>query len=389
MTARHDRPLAWGLCAILLAAAVCSAAAQDTQTPAGLYIKARFLVDDGRCSDAVPLFDRAIALDPTFARAFTSRGYCKLRTTPPDTAGALADFSRAIELAPDLIDAWVLRGEIRFRQASYAGALEDFERAAALDTSYPRVFYNRGLARLQIGDLAGALSDLDRHVSANPDDVWAYLGRAGIRRAQGDAAAEIADLEHAVRVDPACARAYQERGDWMVKQRRLQEARADFNRAVALEPANPVHQRRLIDVEQRLAAPPQAAPQAPAPVPPAAAPPSRQTPTPPPAAPPAPAPTPDAGATARKGPVTEADRAALAQALLSTFSRRVVFLDRKDDDDEAVYRVIFEDLSGEYLEMELRWVEAEADFDVADVTAVSHGTDAGALDAVLQGYRRK
>jgi tetratricopeptide (TPR) repeat protein len=355
--------------ACLIVLRVYSYAGHSGQSVVSLYNQARFLADENRYEEAIKLLDQAIGLDPTFSRAFTSRGYCKTQKTPPDYAGALADFSKAVELAPDSAEAYVLRGEILFRQKSFKAALADFEKGAGLDSSYPRVFYDRGLARVQVGDLAGALSDLNKQVELDSADVWAYIGRADIRRAMGDVPGELADLNKAVQVDPKCAQAYKDRGALQTKLARLAEAKKDFEQAAALEPNNPAHQKDLADIERKLVAGPSAGTGGGA---------SGGT-----------GGATDAGTGPGTGPAAASDQTAIAQDLLSTFSRRLVYLDRKDEADPSLYRAIFEDYSGEFLEVELIWDKAAKSFDVSGMSAISHGKDAQALQGIIQGLRIK
>jgi len=338
---------------------------QSGQSAASLYNKARFLADENRYEEAIKLLDQAIGLDPKFARAFVSRAYCKTQKSPPDTPGALADLTRAIELAPDSAEAYILRGEIYFRQRSMKAALSDFERGAELDPSYPRVFYDRGLARLQVGDLAGALTDLNKQVELDSQDVWAYIGRADVRRAMGDVPGELADLNKAVQVYPKSAQAYKDRGALQARLGRLPEAKKDFEQAAALEPNNPAHKKSLEDIERRLAVGPGPGPGG------------------------GTGPVTNAGTSPETGPTGETALAALAQDLLSTFSRRLVYLDRKDDADPVLYRAIFEDYTGEFLEVELLWDKDARSFDISSMTAISHGKNAQALEQAIQDYRKK
>ena len=327
------------------------------------------MADEGRYDEAIKIFDRAIALDPNFARAFVSRAYCKTQKSPADTPGALADLTKAIELAPDSAEAYILRGEIYFRQRSAKAALSDFEKGAELDPSYPRVFYDRGLARLQAGDLAGALTDLNKQVELDSTDVWAYIGRADVRRAMGDVPGELTDLNKAVQADPKCAQAFKDRGALQAKLGRLPEAKKDFEQAAVLEPDNPAHKKNLADIDRKLGAGSNAGSNIS---------PGGGT-----------GPVTNAGTSPETGPTGDAALAALAQDLLSTFSRRLVFLDHKDDADPTLYRAIFEDYTGEFLEVELFWDKDAKSFDISGMTAISHGKNAQALDQVIQDYRKK
>lgn len=349
------------------------------QSATSLYIEGRFRADEGKYDEAIKIMDRVIALDAAFARAYVTRGYCKLHKSSSDLPGALADFTKAIELDPESAEARILRGEVLFSQRSYKAALADFERGVALDASYPRALYDRGMARLQTGDLGGAIADLDRHLAAEPDDTWGYIGRADVRRAMNDTLRELADLNKAVQVDPENARARADRGALLAKQGKLAEAKKDLEQAVALDPSTSAYKNRLADVNQKIAA--------------------GGTGT-------------GGGGTGTGGggtggtgggaggvirPVPDegptlppnATPQEIAQDLLSTFSKRLIYLELKDASDPVLYRVIFQAFDGEHLEVELIWEAASRSFDVSGMTAISHGKDAAGVQRAIQEYRKR
>ena len=59
---------------------------------------------------ALEAYNRAIELDPEYARAYNNRGTVYSRMYPPDHARALKDYTRAIELDPDFPDVYNNRG---------------------------------------------------------------------------------------------------------------------------------------------------------------------------------------------------------------------------------------------------------------------------------------
>ena len=63
-----------------------------------------------------------------------------------DYAGAIADFDRAIALAPDGADAYHNRGVTKAEQGDYAGAIADYDRVIALDPDNVAVYDDRAVA---------------------------------------------------------------------------------------------------------------------------------------------------------------------------------------------------------------------------------------------------
>ena len=112
-----------------------------------LYLRGRQLLNKEKEAEnraAVEVFREAIRLDPNFADAHAGLAdvltqLLRQRVIPSElSADALAASQRAVELAPDLADAYVARGNALLMHGEADEAQRAFERATALD---PRNFY--------------------------------------------------------------------------------------------------------------------------------------------------------------------------------------------------------------------------------------------------------
>jgi len=109
-----------------------------------LYGKALILTDQGKYKDAIGILNQVIAADATHHPAINLRAKCEIQEG--EYEGSIADFTKAIELAPDLPTYYVNRAEIYIIGGEYDKALKDlnfakdkFENAeayAALGTLY-------------------------------------------------------------------------------------------------------------------------------------------------------------------------------------------------------------------------------------------------------------
>ncbi|HZU97061.1 MAG TPA: tetratricopeptide repeat protein, partial [Planctomycetota bacterium] len=153
-----------------------------------------------------------------------------------------------IELDPRLLDAWILRARARSRRGDNAGALADATQAVTLAPNDARAFVARGRARLLAGSVADALSDLDRAVELDASDPDALAARGEALVAKRDFVHALDDfrkaLEHDERNTTAwlgCARVHELEGD-------PQDAAREAGRAV--ESARDVREKREATVQR-------------------------------------------------------------------------------------------------------------------------------------------
>lgn len=91
------------------------------------------------------------------------------------------------------------RGAALAARREFAAAIADFTRACELAPQEPDYFYERGMAHVGNRQPEAALSDLDRTLKLKPDHIPALLARAEYRVAAGDTPHAIEDLDAADR----------------------------------------------------------------------------------------------------------------------------------------------------------------------------------------------
>ena len=93
---------------------------------------------------------------------------------------AARDFEQAIQLAPDLGEAFVNRGVLRMADGDYAGALAQIDKGIALGVDEPaKAWYNRALAQEGLGDAKAAWLDYRKAQSLDPE--WDAPARQLVR----------------------------------------------------------------------------------------------------------------------------------------------------------------------------------------------------------------
>jgi tetratricopeptide (TPR) repeat protein len=143
-----------------LASAVCVAAVDDRSVCGSVPPKSATVSACSRliASPATSPHDRALAYSFR-ANAARANG---------DTASAVADYSQALTLLPDLLPALIGRG-IAYRDSNDpAHATADFDRALALHPKDATALYQRGLAKRKSGDTSGGDADIAAAKAINP-----------------------------------------------------------------------------------------------------------------------------------------------------------------------------------------------------------------------------
>lgn len=157
-------------------------------------------------------YERAIALDPGFARAY---------------AGL------AIVYARDATDGWDPNPEMALSRAS-----ELAEKAQRLDPSLHQVYFVEGLIALFRRNYAAAILGTEHAISVKPSYADAYALRAWIQHLDGRIAEGLASMEKAVRLNPRIPSVYRLlRGALHYAHADLEKAIADLESAVEISPS--------------------------------------------------------------------------------------------------------------------------------------------------------
>ncbi len=124
---------------------------------------------------------------------YFKRGESKL--AKGDMDGAIADYTKAINLNPRYEDAYGARGRADFLKGEMEGAIADCSKVIELNPEYSDAYLLRGLARKAKGELDGAIADYSKAIELKPDFADAYNDRGDAKQGKGDI--EGANADHA------------------------------------------------------------------------------------------------------------------------------------------------------------------------------------------------
>lgn len=161
---------------------------------------------------AIDAMTKAVTLDPNYAAAYAGLAYAEGSLADLSSTGdngaqyfqrALDHGHKAIELAPNLADGYIVR-------------------------SFARVSYLR--------DWAGARADLEKALVLNPSDSTAQAGYGRLMAVYGRLPEAIAASRKAIEIDPVLSLGWIQSGRYLAASGQLAEARTALERALTISP---------------------------------------------------------------------------------------------------------------------------------------------------------
>jgi hypothetical protein len=190
----------------------------------------------GKKEAALASHDRAVAICPDHAVAWFNRGLALQNLG--QTQAALASYDRAIALRPDYANAYYNRGVTLQNLGQTEAALASYDCAIAIQPDHADAHYNRGLALQDLGHTEAALISFDRSIALRPNQADVHYTRGNALKSLGHTEAALASYERAIAVRPDDANAYYNRGVVLQELGQTEAAVTSFDHAIALGPAH-------------------------------------------------------------------------------------------------------------------------------------------------------
>jgi tetratricopeptide (TPR) repeat protein/predicted Ser/Thr protein kinase len=186
---------------------------------------------------AVAEFTRVLELDPKYEAAYERRAFT--RQALGDFKGALADYTKVVELLPGDSSGYAHRAVVRRDLGDLEGAMIDHDKAVELNPRVSASHIDRGGTRHDLGDFEGAIADCDRGLELDANQPAAYSIRGRSRERMGDLRGAIADFTKGLEISPDPADFYGDRGEVRVKLGEIAAAELDFAKAIEIDPKSP------------------------------------------------------------------------------------------------------------------------------------------------------
>ncbi|MFN6962374.1 MAG: tetratricopeptide repeat protein [Pyrinomonadaceae bacterium] len=224
--------------------AAMRALSSDPKNPENYYEAARVLQASGAHVEAVETFSMYISIPgvkPEYlADGYNGRAVSQRALKRPEAA--LADYTKAIEIAPKNADFYANRGYLLTADLGrHAEAIGDLTKAIELDPAGKvEAYFARAQAYYELRQYDRTIADLDKYISLMPRGVNdryladGYISRGIAYALSGRPERGVADLTKAIELAPDNARAYQARALLYGQLKKNDLAEADQRKAAEL-----------------------------------------------------------------------------------------------------------------------------------------------------------
>jgi tetratricopeptide (TPR) repeat protein len=215
--------------AFCLAGLILLGASGGADDPEAAVRQGSQLREQGRLAEALRVLDQAVQRFPTSGPVYAARA--RVHASQGNVKNAVADATRATELAPRDPGCWTTRGLILAGQEAWARAEQDFDKALSLKED-PSSLGLRGRCRFMLGRYAQALADYSLALQSLPEDrsLWDFRGETYGALGQWDKA--VSDYTQAVRLVPTHAPYRRNRAGAYFAQGEYRRAVADLSVAI-------------------------------------------------------------------------------------------------------------------------------------------------------------
>lgn len=177
-------------------------------------------------------YTQAIEIDPNLAEAYNNRGITYKNKGDADSA--MKDYNKAIKTDPNHAGTYNNRGNIYYYRDDFDSAIKDYNKAIELEHDFAYAYSNRGNLYKKKGDYKSAINDFNQAINIDPRYSNAYNNRGCAYGDIGDLDSAIKEFNKAIKFNPQFAYAYNNRGITYHNKGEFNHAIKDFNEAIEL-----------------------------------------------------------------------------------------------------------------------------------------------------------
>lgn len=158
----------------------------------------------GDTARAIGAYQKAVQLDPEMVDAWIQLARLRAARNEPN---AIQFFDAAIKVAPEDVTPLMVKADYLWEKEELEKAIAVYEEVISLDNSYEDAYYNIGLIYLQMDNLEKAYENFDITVKMNPLYFKAFYYRGLTSEKMGNLEAALADYDQSMRMAPGFEKA--------------------------------------------------------------------------------------------------------------------------------------------------------------------------------------
>jgi tetratricopeptide (TPR) repeat protein len=135
---------------------------------------------EGKLDDALNMYEKALAINPHYAKAWNNKGVIFSKKLKFEDA--IAAFNRATNINPSDAQAWSNLGSVYMETGRDNEAIASYERAISINPNRPEFHYLKGLALKKVGKNAEALEEYEKVLLIQPNYIFARAEIEEIKR---------------------------------------------------------------------------------------------------------------------------------------------------------------------------------------------------------------
>jgi len=179
---------------------------KDKAEIVNLLHRAEMLKEENNFQEAVPLFERVIALEPSLPITYLQLG--TTLSALKNYQKAVPVLKKAVEMRPDLTVPRYQLGSALFETEDFAGAVEQFETTVARSPNWPEAHLSLATAYARLDRLKDAIPEYEKVIDLRPNHYSAHLLLGRAQTLTGDAALAVPNLLKAAALQPKSPEAH-------------------------------------------------------------------------------------------------------------------------------------------------------------------------------------
>lgn len=191
-------------------------------------------LQQGNHRESLACFDTALELNPNLADAYLNRAAVNLFLG--HYKEAITDCDNALRLNPDLVLAYINRATAKTFLEEAEEAIDDYNAVLELNPDFAIVYNNRAMAHISLKRYKEAIADCDSALKLDPNLVQSYICRAMARSALKQNETALADFDIALKLAPDSVEIYFARAHFKFALKDYAGTIEDYDKIVSLNP---------------------------------------------------------------------------------------------------------------------------------------------------------